>query len=165
MTEKKCTRCGVIRPICDFWRSRTEDRIKSHCRVCTAAASKAWRKRQPDYEKNRYANSRVETRERHLVRKYGVSLVDYERMLADQDSRCAICHCEPSSQSHGVFHVDHCHKTGAVRGLLCRGCNHVLGHLKDDRNSLERAITYLETVPQIPELIGRAIMSIGHEPA
>ena len=161
MTEKRCTRCGEVRPLADFWQSRTEKRRKSHCRSCTAAACKAWRQRQPNYERERYAKSRVETRERHLVRKYGVRLADYDAMLAAQGGRCAICHCEPSSQAHGVFHVDHCHKTGAVRGLLCRGCNHVLGHLKDNTDALNRAIAYLT-----PEALGRAILaSLGERAA
>jgi len=144
MTEMKtCTRCGQTRPLADFWRVKQEGRRKSHCRDCTKAAQTAWRRRNPGYEKSRYAKEKVETRERHLVRKYGVDLPAYEAMLIAQDGKCAICLCEPQTQAHGVFHVDHCHKTGAVRGLLCRGCNHVLGHLKDDPSSLQRAIEYL----------------------
>jgi hypothetical protein len=160
MTERQCTKCKQVKPDTDFWRDNAERRRKSHCRVCTAAASREWRRRQPNYEKQRYAAQRVETRERHLIRKYGVSLADYEAMLAKQGGQCAICLCEPSTQAHGVFHVDHCHKTGRVRGLLCRGCNHVLGHLKDDPKALRRAVEYL-SVPQIPEMIGRAILQLA----
>jgi hypothetical protein len=104
---------------------------------------KAWRRSRPDYEKNRYQAVKVETRERHMVRKYGVTLADYEAMLAVQGGRCAICHVTEGSQRYGVFHVDHCHSTGRVRGLLCRGCNHMLGVVGDSVEALERAISYL----------------------
>jgi hypothetical protein len=117
--------------------------------VCSKEAQRVWSHANPDYERERYQKVKVETRERHLVRKYGVTLSDYDRMLAAQGGRCAICQCEESTQHNCVFHVDHCHSTGAVRGLLCRGCNHVLGHIKDDPEVLRSAIAYL----------GRAILA------
>jgi hypothetical protein len=93
------------------------------------------------------------------VRKYGVTLADYDAMLAAQGGKCAVCLTTPDTQRYGVFHVDHCHTSGAVRGLLCRGCNNVLGVVNDDPAALARAIAYLGvTVPQIPELIGHAIL-------
>lgn len=157
MNDKACTRCGLTKPISSFPVRKDRGTHRPACKDCTRAKQIAWRRSRPNYEKDRYAASRVETRERHLVRKYGVDLAQYERMLTEQDGRCAICGCEESTQHNGVFHVDHCHATGVVRGLLCRGCNHVLGHLKDDPNLLRNAIAYLRR-PQIPELIGRAIL-------
>jgi len=154
---KLCTGCQTEKPLADFWMDRQRGKPKSRCKSCTVEAARAWRKRRPGYEKARYERCRTETRERHLIRKYGVSLTDYDRMLAGQDGKCAICGRTEDTQHNGVFHVDHCHKTGAVRGLLCRGCNHVLGHVGDDPEVLKRAIEYL--VPQIPEIIGRAILA------
>tara|TARA_R100001086_G_scaffold244692_1_gene174766 strand:- start:493 stop:747 length:255 start_codon:yes stop_codon:yes gene_type:complete len=80
-------------------------------------------------------------------------------MLRDQRGKCAICGKPECEEKHSVLHVDHCHTTGDVRGLLCRNCNHVLGLMKDDAALLAAAIAYLERPnPQIPELIGRAIL-------
>jgi hypothetical protein len=125
----------------------------SRCKECRTAAAKAWRKSKPDYEKARYIALRAETRERHLKRKYGVDLAEYDRMLAQQNGRCAICSKPESEQFKGVFHVDHDHSTGVVRGLLCRGCNHMLGVVKDDPTILLKAVGYL--VPQVAaEVIG-----------
>lgn len=157
MTTKICTGCQAEKPVNAFVMDRKRQRRKSRCLKCTSAAAKAWRHRNPDYEKQRYQADKIGTRERHLIRKYKVTLADYEMMLTAQGGRCAICGCTEDTQHNGVFHVDHCHRTGAVRGLLCRGCNHVLGHLRDDPGLLQNAITYLQR-PQIPELIGKAIM-------
>lgn len=158
---KTCARCQAIKLLEEFPNRKDRGTVRPHCKDCTRDAHQAWRQARPGYEKERYQRTRVETRERHLVRNYGVTLAVYERMLTAQSGRCAICQRTEDSQRHGVFHVDHCHATGTVRGLLCRGCNHLLGHVKDDPAVLERAIAYLngDVVPQIPELIGRAILA------
>lgn len=148
MASKICTKCGVQKHETKFVLDRQRGRRKSRCLACTSAAAKEWRKRNPNYEKQRYQADKIGTRERHLVRKYKVTLADYGQMLKQQNGCCAICQASESSQHKGVFHVDHCHKTGAVRGLLCRGCNHLLGHVKDNREVLRTAISYLHQTPE-----------------
>lgn len=88
------------------------------------------------------------------MRKYGINLSDYQRMLEQQEGICAICSAPEAEQFKGVFHVDHCHTTGQVRGLLCRGCNHMLGVVGDDPHKLLRAITYLKGPQVAAEVIG-----------
>jgi hypothetical protein len=160
---KRCNGCATDKPLSAFWLDRKRGLPKSRCKECSTATAREWRLARPGYERTRYQQNRVETRERHLVRKYGVTLADYDTMLVAQHGRCAICLTTEDTQSNGVFHVDHCHQTGRVRGLLCRGCNHLLGAISDDPAALQRAIDYL-VVPQIPEAIGRAIMT-ALEPA
>ena len=63
-------------------------------------------------------------------------------MLAAQDGKCAICGTT-STGNRKAFHVDHDHKTGKVRGLLCSNCNTGIGNLRDDIGLLNRAIEYL----------------------
>lgn len=88
-----------------------------------------WRERWPDYMRG------------YL---YGLTPERYAAMLAEQGKRCAICGtAEPGGRS-GRWHVDHCHESNLVRGLLCSGCNIGLGHFKDDPERLRAAITYLE---------------------
>jgi hypothetical protein len=76
---------------------------------------------------------------------YGITGEQYARLLALQGGRCAICRCVPRSRR---LAVDHDHKTGAVRGLTCKSCNHdLLGSAHDDVEILRRAIAYLENPP------------------
>lgn len=157
---KTCPKCREVKPLSEFHvRKNRGGQPASRCKPCCVAAQREWRGKQADYDKRRYQAVKVETRERHLVRKYGVTLADYDAMLERQGGKCAICQTTPETQRYAVFHVDHCHATGVVRGLLCRGCNNVLGVINDDPEALARAIAYLGVqVPQIPELIGNAIL-------
>lgn len=85
--------------------------------------------------------------DRYLERAYGITLEDYRRMLKEQDSKCKLCGGEGflmDTERHSVkLVVDHCHKDGHVRGLLCHNCNRALGLLQDDKETLQRAIDYL----------------------
>jgi hypothetical protein len=87
-------------------------------------------------------------REWTLNRKYNIGKVEYDAMLEKQSGACAIC-CEAEvfiNKKTGKlqdYSVDHDHKTGAVRGLLCVRCNRMLGYARDSRDILSRAITYL----------------------
>ena len=142
-----------------YWvRKSRNGQPASRCKSCSTEANREWREANPSHEKKRYAKEKVQVRERHLVRKYGVDLNIYNQMLDQQNGKCAIYEKLEKDEVHEVLHVDHCHDTGQVRGLLCRNCNHVLGLMKDDPLLVRRAAKYLEAVPQIPELIGKAIM-------
>lgn len=80
------------------------------------------------------------------LKKYGITEDQYGEMLREQDGRCAICREQPDGvgKTGKVLHVDHDHKTGAVRGLLCRDCNPALGAFRDSPELLRRAAEYLE---------------------
>lgn len=74
---------------------------------------------------------------------FGVTLDDYNRLLAEQNGRCAICETDDPG-GRGAFHVDHDHETGQIRGLLCNECNIGLGKFGDDPARLRAAADYLE---------------------
>jgi hypothetical protein len=78
-------------------------------------------------------------REWTLRTKYGISGDQYKEMADAQNWVCAVCH----QKSDASLHVDHCHSTGKVRGLLCTSCNRMLGYAKDNTETLKRAISYL----------------------
>jgi hypothetical protein len=80
----------------------------------------------------------------HREKRYGLEPGQFERLLAEQDGKCAICREECPRQFE--LSVDHCHVTGTVRGLLCQNCNAALGMFKDDPALLARAIDYLKAV-------------------
>jgi hypothetical protein len=94
----------------------------------------------------RRASPRLE-KARSLRASFGLSLEDYELMLAAQDGACAICKQPETHKRNGkvkALAVDHDHATGKVRGLLCFDCNTAIGKMKDSPEILTSAIRYLE---------------------
>lgn len=87
----------------------------------------------------------------NLRKKFDISETEYFEMLDSQGGGCAICGTIPKRQN---LAVDHDHKTGSIRGLLCSTCNHqMLGGAKDDVEILRRAVAYLDSPPAF-EVIG-----------
>ena len=86
-------------------------------------------------------------RKHHLKRQYNITPQEYETKLASQDYKCAICGKDASDNKRGgkldPLHIDHCHKTKQIRGLLCHTCNSGLGHFKDNTEFLLKAVDYL----------------------
>lgn len=103
-------------------------------------AKASWKKY---YDKNR---ERMAARQRkyQLADKYGITEQDYDDMFKSQEGKCAICKTENQTGKWQRFGVDHCHKTGKVRALLCNECNRGIGLLKDDPEILKSAVAYLE---------------------
>lgn len=75
---------------------------------------------------------------------YGITPQDYTDLLRAQGGRCAICGSSSPNDRRGHFHVDHCHTSKEIRGLLCQPCNMGLGLFKDSPEVLEKAIGYLK---------------------
>ena len=108
------------------------------CAVCGPVAVKA----RP--EKRRFATRttfrcRGADRARVLLTEYGLTPEDVQALWESQGRRCAIC-----GRSNIKFHVDHCHSTGRIRGLLCSNCNTAIGLFGDDPERLRSAALYLE---------------------
>lgn len=125
----RCPSCGLTKPNEDFPRNRaTKSGLATYCKPCHNRIMKANRERHHGT-----------TRQFHLKRRYGVDQCQIHWMVLRQNGVCAVCR-------EGVpEHVDHCHKTNRVRGVLCFNCNRGLGKLGDDPRLLLRAIDYLET--------------------
>lgn len=81
-------------------------------------------------------------REYQLQHNYGLSLDDFNRLLESQNNRCAIC--LKDSPGGKNWHVDHCHQTGEVRGVLCQKCNQAIGMFYEDLEILDRAKEYIK---------------------
>lgn len=95
-----------------------------------------------DCEEDKKESYRESRREQRLVKKYGISSVDYEDMAEPQHWCCKIC--DDPAHGRALFHVDHCHATGKVRGLLCSKCNQAIGLLRDDPLLMRKAAVYVE---------------------
>jgi hypothetical protein len=106
-----------------------------------SAQMKQWRlNRTPEQKELERHKKRIAA----YKRRYGITLEQYEAMMQKQNEVCAICQVPGATGSYGMLDVDHCHKTGKVRGLLCIKCNHAIGVLGDDVEGLMRAIKYLK---------------------
>jgi hypothetical protein len=80
-------------------------------------------------------------RDGYYRRTFGMSADDFDALLESQGGGCAICGKRPERQAS--LHVDHCHDSGRVRGIVCVNCNQGLGQFGDDPELLERAAAYL----------------------
>ena len=113
---KQCTQCGAVKEKKEFSKAKLgKGGLKAKCKDCCRS-----------YEMNRV---------------YGITLDEYDEMLAKQNGGCAIC---GTNTIRGRFAIDHCHTTGKVRGLLCFDCNTGIGKLKDDPSLLLTAYNYLK---------------------
>lgn len=84
---------------------------------------------------------------RALRESFGISMEEFNAMHEAQDGKCAICGSSDAGTRHGkkkALAVDHCHKSGKIRGLLCEPCNQGIGKLKDDPSTLRKAVDYIE---------------------
>ncbi len=129
MDVKKCGKCEDTKPISEFrLRRKPGSKVSfipySHCRECERMADRA-----------RDPKARSEARRRQV---YGMEAGEYDRMHAAQKGACAICGYE-----HKSLHIDHDHKTGKVRALLCNWCNTAIGYAREDVDVLKKIIKYI----------------------
>lgn len=166
---KTCSKCGESKSL-DAYQGHgtTADHLRPECRRCGSEYSKQWRylnlekcraagrrykaanKEKTDAYNTAWANANPEKiaayqRRSELKTTYGLSVEDYQRLVAEQGGRCAICGVLPDGAGRmGKLHVDHDHATGVVRQLLCVRCNLSIGQFEDDPTLLRAAANYIE---------------------
>jgi recombination endonuclease VII len=125
-----CPRCGEVKLLTEFTRDRSKKSgYHGLCKRCNYLRLK---------DKLGSEHYRRYRKEWELQHRYGMNSVEYAQKIADQDGQCLICRL----QSERLV-VDHDHKTGQVRGLLCVSCNGLLGLANDSEPVLMAAIEYL----------------------
>jgi hypothetical protein len=140
---KTCNRCKVTKAASEFHPRRNRGKpgyLDSDCKPCASDRSREV------YHARKaagYKRSAVYKHGSTIKSKYGIDADDYAQMLAAQGGACALCDYVPSPGDKRLC-VDHCHKTGAVRALLCHPCNGGLGCFKDSPQLARLAATYLE---------------------
>lgn len=148
LREKICSGCKKSKPLDEFHVCRrNKDGRKSECKKCGCKRSQDWYSKNPEsikiirkrHRENNPGAIALYDRRSKLKRKFGITLEQYDQLLIDQDYTCAIC----KGSVIGTLHVDHCHITQKVRGLLCSECNLGLGKFKDDPELLKEALEYL----------------------
>lgn len=101
----------------------------------------AQRKQYYQENKHRLKQAQPEARRRHTLAVYGITPEQFSAMLTAQGGRCAICRSDKPFGKN--FHLDHCHVTGRVRGILCKRCNNGIGFFDDDISKMKLAMEYL----------------------
>jgi hypothetical protein len=145
---KICSKCKIKKPINEFYTDkRAKDKAFSQCKKCiinqhkTPAGKKIKKNATNKYQKT--LRGKESHRNNRLKAKYGITLEEYNKILKSQGGVCKVCGTGDPGGKYGIFHVDHNHKTGKIRGLLCNECNRGLGAFKDSIWSLIKAIWYL----------------------
>ncbi len=138
---KACTRCKKNKDDNQFPMRKRKSGLQvlhSHCTPCRNRASIAANKKLKLVNPYKYYRKLWNDNLRH---NYSITVDQYEDILYEQDSKCALCGGGPNGK--GRLHVDHDHETKVIRGLLCHSCNTGIGLLNDDVELLQKAIIYL----------------------
>jgi hypothetical protein len=115
----------------------------SWCKECENSASKSRYVPKPPVEKTKKPYNPLTAIKRRLRNRYNITHGKYLELYEKQEGKCAICGEERDLGGTGGLYVDHNHRSGEVRGLLCPGCNAAIGIFKDDVNLMQKAINYL----------------------
>ena len=154
MAKQKTLICGIC---------NSEKRImllksgkeKLVCDKCRKEKASLWQKQNKERvnEKNRkwtslnYKQKYNSSKNSKLLKEYNITLEDFNKMLEEQNHKCKICGKEETKELNNTkwkLSVDHCHKTGKVRGLLCAKCNVGLAKFEEDEQQFLNAIKYLK---------------------
>jgi hypothetical protein len=153
---KKCSRCKQQKDEKEFsFQNKNQNKLMSACKECQNKKQRDFRKQNPKISKQRdkdayqrqkerkvkYAreyrkNNPEKTMNTNLKTKYGITREEYLIILKNQNHRCAICGKHQKDHSRN-FALDHNHKTGKIRGILCDGCNYGVGFLEKRKKEYE----------------------------
>lgn len=132
MPEKPCTKGHLD------WRYTKH----GQCRQCVKNSKNAARAigKYKETDKAYQLKYGAENRKRQRTKNYGLSVEQFDKMLVDQNNQCKIC--QVVLDGGKKTHIDHCHETGLIRGLLCNHCNIGIGHFKHSPELLIKAAEY-----------------------
>ena len=165
---KVCSTCERRLPLDAFYRRKvTADGLMYRCKDCCRDAynnryrdDPGFRERRKRYHRTFYEAqwAREENRRAHGLRKYGLTVKEFDALAAAQGGRCAVCSQKPKEGDRKRnLAVDHEHATGRIRGLLCDACNIGLGMFRDDPRRLRAAIAYLKRTATATEPLAEVV--------
>ena len=150
---KTCTKCNIEKELTEFHKRKTSKvGYKPQCKSCRKEEMATRYKSNKEHILEKVRKWKANNREKHLqynreynlLKKYNLTMDDYNKILDSQKGCCAICGTQKLGYGHSRLCVDHCHTTGKIRGLLCNACNIALGKFEDKKQRLLNAIHYLE---------------------
>jgi hypothetical protein len=144
--KQTCTKCKAEKDGSKFReRAASKSGLNYWCKECENTANKKRYTPKPrEVILKDKEIKKIEAKKRMLKHRYGMTYDEYEQMYKIQNSCCAICLEKYPLGGRVGLYIDHDHKTGKVRGLLCNNCNSAIGKLKESREILERAVQYLD---------------------
>lgn len=122
-TRYDCNKCAAKRRSKRYWKDPNQTRAKA----------RAAYKIDDSYSRRSY-----------VKRRFGITLEEYNDWFKRSAYACEVCGIKPKERRH--LHLDHCHATGTIRGVLCHSCNHALGFVKDQPTTLVRLHAYLKRI-------------------
>jgi hypothetical protein len=134
-----------------LWKSNNKERSNFLSRVRRAelrVSDPAYRERELERRRRSYVRNKEsilpKMRKRKYAARYGITESDFWRMVAEQENRCKSCGTTFAKEDRKNMHIDHCHTTGKVRGVLCFRCNASLGLLREDPGMIRCLVKYAE---------------------
>ena len=116
---KTCIKCGKDKDISLYHKNRdSADGHRGTCKACSLVYNRTVR--------------------------YGITEEQFNTMYREQDGHCFLCNIAEEDSIRGILMVDHCHKTGKIRALLCHACNTALGLFKDNPEVMLKAYNFLQ---------------------
>lgn len=149
MQTKICTKCKIEKSLSEFYKHKIgKFGVDSVCKICQ---HQNYLNRNYDnkiYRSEYVKNNKDKAKNNHLKLNFGITLEWFNKKLKEQNGVCAICGkseylVDPRNNKIRELCVDHDHKTGKIRGLLCGKCNQAIGLLNDNIQILQSAINYL----------------------
>ena len=146
LSQFQCSKCKCFKDKDSFYKNRKVfNGIYSSCRDCEHKAQSNWRKsnriKLSIYSKT-WREANKEKRRDHLLKNlYNTSTEKINKLLREQDYKCAIC--KTATPKGAGWHIDHDHRTMKVRGILCISCNTQLP-IVEDKDKLTAALKYLK---------------------
>ena len=146
--KKLCTKCNRILSVDKFDKSsKRSNGLQLFCKEC------GYKEKKNAYDTYRKAEVCLSARKTRLKADYGMTIEQYDEMIKEQKGLCAICGRKPQKGGNqfvkNFLVIDHDHKTGKVRGLLCSECNLGLSKFEDNPKYFENAIKYLKEHEEI----------------
>lgn len=139
---KSCPRCGIEKPKSEFYaKAGKPGETRCWCKSCSVVAGTESNRKRRNKDPEGHLK---QIRNLKLQYDYGITLEDRNRMFIAQGGACAVCKERLLEQGRKGLHVDHDHKTGKVRGLLCPNCNYAIGHMRDSSVIARAVAEYLD---------------------
>lgn len=141
---KVCSRCGQEKESAAFYPSKILSQgLRSACKDCERGSERNLAKDRANNQKW-FQENKKKRRDYARKKKYGVTPDQVDAALAAQGYGCAICETTEPGGRFNEWQVDHDHKTGEFRGVLCYRCNQLLGYARDSTVILDSASSYLK---------------------
>lgn len=127
------------------WYKKNAERMRQRSKLYRDSDPERWKEVRRRYKENNPESYKQSNRRSNLKQKFDITPEQFDAMLLSQGFACAICG-NGNSGGRGTWHVDHCHATNRIRGLLCQPCNTALGLFRDNPVILKSAIRYLKGI-------------------